>query len=269
MADQSQVSPRGGAPRWKSEELAKLKEIIHEHENMRVSGNGKIFWKMVSDKMKASGFDREVLAVSSKWHRHLRKSKSKSSSIYDVSDSDCFDQDSESSEEEFEVYLQEYQDAPQNGSKDDVSDSKPWVGGNTWSDQESDIAYQCIKSQRDKERELKLEPVTADQIWRMVAKALEAHNIYRKITNIHNYWRTKGREKYNLDERTPGTIERSSRARPRLRGGKTQQSLSERHSPSDSSHRSAAREDDISDSMIKSPTEDSFSVNYHFSTSFF
>ncbi|TEY79720.1 hypothetical protein BOTCAL_0042g00200 [Botryotinia calthae] len=176
--------------------------------------------------MELYGWDRQAHAIYFKWMRLNQPPRPKSSKKNSLGYGDFSDtEDEERGEEEIEDYEGETDNKSdvlfQIRSGDDAS--KPWATGSNWSDEESEIAYRCIKSQRDKEKELKLEPITADQIWHMVAKALEQHQIYRKIPNIYIYWKNKGREKYNFDERTADMIEKSSRGIPRVRGGKAAQ----------------------------------------------
>ncbi|KAF7956524.1 hypothetical protein EAE96_003860 [Botrytis aclada] len=216
----------GKAKKWQSEEIARLKEICSRQEDVHKGGPHNTFWEKVAEEMKIYGFDRQANTIYFKWRRLNRPPRPKSwkkgpSSSWDFSDTE--------DEERYEEAIEDYEEQAdtksdillQFGSRDDAS--KPWATGSNWSDKESDIAYQCIKSQRDKEKELKLEPITADQIWHIVAKALEQHQIYRKIPNIYIYWKNKGREKYNFDERTPDVIKNSSRGITRVRGGKSAQ----------------------------------------------
>ncbi|KAF7900249.1 uncharacterized protein EAF01_007551 [Botrytis porri] len=216
----------GKVKRWQSEEIARLKEICSRQEYVLTRGQSNPFWEKVADEMKVYGFDRQANAIYVKWMRLNQPPKPKSSkkglSIpWDYSDTE----DEEKYDEEIEDYEGEADSQSdvgfQTGSRDNAS--KPWATGGNWSDEESDIAYQCIKSQRDKEKQLKLEPVTANQIWHIVAKALEQHQIYRKTSNIYSYWKNKGREKYNFDERTLDMIDKSSRGTLRVRGWKSAQ----------------------------------------------
>ncbi|TGO38995.1 hypothetical protein BHYA_0063g00440 [Botrytis hyacinthi] len=240
----------GKLKRWQSEEIAKLKEICSRQEHVDIRGKNNTFWERAADEMKGYGFDRQANAIHVKWMRMIQPPKTKSSK---KRPSNHWDSSDTEDEEEFEDYYVETDTQSdfllQIESRED--DSKPWATGSNWSDEESDIAYQCIKSQRDKEKELKLEPITADQIWHIVAKALEQHQIYRKIANIYLYWKNKGREKYNFDERTPDTIEKSSRGTVRVRGGK-----SAKHSPGH-----AARQIDPWHSIPQSSTEEYFQQN--------
>ncbi|TGO58951.1 hypothetical protein BCON_0049g00040 [Botryotinia convoluta] len=239
---------------WQSKEIAMLKEICSRQEHAHKGGQNNPFWEKVADELKLYGFDRQANAIYFKWMRLNQPPKPKSSkkgpsSPWDFSDTE----DEERGEEEIEDYEGEADTKSdillQIGSRDDAF--KPWATGSNWSDEESDVAYQCIKSQRDKEKELKLEPITADQIWHIVAKALEQHQIYRKIPNIYLYWKNKGREKYNFDERTPGTIEKSSRGIVRVRGGKSAQ-----NSPGHAAHQI-----DPWHSIPESSTENYFQQN--------
>ncbi|KAF7944875.1 uncharacterized protein EAE97_005508 [Botrytis byssoidea] len=244
----------GKFKRWQSEEIAKLKEICSRQEHVDTRGKNNPFWESVADEMEGYGFDRQANAIYVKWMRLIQPPKTKSSkkgpsTPWDSSDTE----DEERDEEEFEYYYGETDTKSellfQLESGEDAS--KPWATGSNWSDEESDIAYQCIKSQRDKEKELKLEPITADQIWHIVAKALEQHQIYRKIQNIYHYWKNKGREKYNFDERTPDMIEKSSRGTVRVRGGKSAQ-----NSPGH-----AARQTEPRHTIPQSSTEEYFQNN--------
>ncbi|TGO58200.1 hypothetical protein BOTNAR_0185g00060 [Botryotinia narcissicola] len=247
-------SAMGKFKRWQSEEIAKLKEICSRQEHVDTRGKNNPFWENVADEMEGYGFDRQANAIYFKWMRLIQPTKMKSSKKGPSNHGDFSDtEDEERDKEEFEDYYGET-DAKsdllfQTESGEDAS--KPWATGSNWSDEEGDIAYQCIKSQRDKEKELKLEPITADQIWHIVAKALEQHQIYRKITNICYYWKNKGREKYNFDERTPDTIEKSSRGTVRVRGGKSAQ-----NSPGH-----AARQTDPRHTISQSSTEEYFQNN--------
>lgn len=243
----------GKLKRWQPEEIAKLKEICGRQEHVDIRGKNNSFWERAADEMEGHGFDRQANAIHVKWMRLIqprkaKSSKKRSSTPLEYSD----DEDEERDEEEIEDFYGETDTRSdfsfQVESREDAS--KPWATGSNWSDEEGDIAYQCIKSQRDKEQELKLEPITADQIWHIVAKALEQHQIYRKIANIYIYWKNKGREKYNFDERTPDTIEKSSRGTVRLRGGKSAQ-----NSPGH-----AARQIDPRHPVTQSSTEEYFQV---------
>ncbi|TGO25925.1 hypothetical protein BPAE_0070g00450 [Botrytis paeoniae] len=240
--------------KWRSEEVARLKEICSRQEHVYKGGLHNPFWEKVADEMKLYGFDRQANAIYFKWMRLIQPPKPKPSKKGPCSPRDVSDTEDE---ERYEEAVEDYEGEAdtksdvllQIGSRDDTS--KPWATGSNWSDEESNIAYQCIKSQRDKENELKLEPITADQIWHIVAKALEQHQIYRKIPNIYLYWKNKGREKYNFDERTTVTIEKSSRAIVRVRGGK-----SALNSPGH-----AARQIDPWHSIPESSTEEYFQKN--------
>ncbi|KAK6609834.1 hypothetical protein H4I95_02893 [Botrytis cinerea] len=212
--------------RWQSEEVAKLKEICSRQAYISIRGSNNPFWEMVAGEMETYGWNRQAHAIYFKWMRLNQPPRPKSSKKNSFGYGDSSDTEGEErGEEEIEDYEGETDTKSdvlfQIRSGDDAS--KPWAKGSNWSDEESEIAYQCIKTQRDKEKELKLEPITADQIWHMVAEALEQHQIYRKIPNIYTYWKNKGREKYNFDERTADAIEKSSRGIPRVRGGKAAQ----------------------------------------------
>ncbi|KAF7918389.1 hypothetical protein EAE99_008985 [Botrytis elliptica] len=244
----------GKVKRWHSEEIAKLKEICSRQEHVDIRGKNNPFWEKVADEMEEHGFDRQANAIHVKWMRLIQPPRMKSSKKGQSNHWDSSDTEDEERDEEGIVDFDGETDTKsdvlfQIESREDAF--KPWATGSNWSDEESDIAYQCIKSQRDKEKELKLEPITADQIWRIVAKALEQRQIYRKIPNIYIYWKNKGREKYNFDERTPDTIEKSSRGIVRVRGGKSAQ-----NSPGHAAHKI-----DPCNSIPQSSTEEYFQNN--------
>ncbi|KAB8303455.1 hypothetical protein EYC80_004877 [Monilinia laxa] len=202
--------------RWTPKEFSKLLEIVGNLRSDQVDSKiGNIrgeFWCRVSDKMKLHGFDRQPAAVATKFSRYKGKLKlkcsEKTSSIWDVNDSDSSEEDDEEEEYNGEKAVGS-ENWPDNRHKDCAF--IPWTAGNTWSEEEDTIAFECIKSQRDRERELKLEPITADQLWHMVSDRLLSRGFYRKYTNVCRYWTTKGREKHNLDARTPSAIEKASR----------------------------------------------------------
>lgn len=43
----------------------------------------------------------------------------------------------------------------------------------------------------------------------MVSDSLASHGFYRKHLNVARYWATKGKDKHNLDARTPTAIGRA------------------------------------------------------------
>ncbi|KAF7868546.1 hypothetical protein EAF04_005077 [Stromatinia cepivora] len=199
--------------RWGSKEIAKLKEVIHRLDNGKMGGPRNAFWQEAADEMKACGYDRQAGAVYVKWHRVIKNGPSKPSkrtslTIWDVSDSDGIESEEEENDEEDDEDGTKSDGLPLKELKED--DFTPWTSGNNWSEEEDAIAFECIKSQRERERILKLEPITADEIWRMVSKSLASQGFYRKSPNVCRYWNTKGKEKHNFDARTPVVIEKAS-----------------------------------------------------------
>ncbi|KAJ8070759.1 hypothetical protein OCU04_001125 [Sclerotinia nivalis] len=200
-------------PRWRSKEVAKLKEIIHRLEKGKMGGPRSAFWQEAANEMNACGYDRQAGAVYVKWHRVIRNTPSKptkrtSSTIWDVSDSDGIENEEEEDDEEVDEDGAKSDGLPLKELKDD--DFTPWTSGNNWSEEEDAIAFECIKSQREREKVLMLEPITAEEIWRMVSKSLASQGFYRKAPNVCRYWNTKGKEKHNFDARTPTVIEKAS-----------------------------------------------------------
>lgn len=198
--------------RWGSRELAKLKEIFHRLENGKMKGAHHGFWQEVADELNACGYDRQAGAIYAKWNRINKSAPSKQAkktphTIWDISDSDGLQKEDEEDDEDVEEDVAEGDGLPLEDLKDD--DSIPWMEGNNWSEEEDAIAFECIKGQREREKALKLEAITADEMWRMVSKRLADLGFYRKCPNVCRYWNTKGKEKHNFDARTPSAIEKA------------------------------------------------------------
>ncbi|ESZ98683.1 hypothetical protein SBOR_0921 [Sclerotinia borealis F-4128] len=239
---------RVGGPVWKSGELAKMKEIIRglEGKTDRYRGN---FWQKVSSEMKVHGFDRQPAAICAKWRRATNNFQSKSptgnaSSIWDVSDSDGAED-----EEDEEYFKSNFVHGRE--LKDEAL--KPWTAGNNWLEEEDTIAFDCIKSQRDRERELKVEPVSAEQIWHMVSDSLASHGFYRKAPNVYRYWNTKGREKHNFDARSPSAIEKAMVDATRVPGIQPKQAPSKPATLQDRPSRSISKVSTKNPSQLDNP----------------
>ncbi|KAI9645386.1 hypothetical protein NHQ30_006124 [Ciborinia camelliae] len=240
---------QGRSPRWQSKELVKLKEIVRNFGIDKKGGPLSAFWQNVSTEMKVYGYDRQASALYHRWNRLNRKLPStyldRTSTMWDISDSDGAEDEEDIKDEEGD----ESDIGPENVPKDDVV--KPWATGNNWSEEEDAVAFKCIKGQRDREAELKVEPISADQLWHMVSESLASHGFYRKTPNIYRYWTTKGREKHNLDAKAPSAIERAPDEALRISGKQPKQIPS----------KPAARRGNPSNSVPVGSTEESFQVN--------
>ncbi|CAD6447076.1 039eb817-8121-40f7-8010-a6fc7924830d [Sclerotinia trifoliorum] len=248
-------SERKPVPRWNSTEIAKLKDIILRLENGKMKGPRNEFWQEVADEMKACGYDRQAGAVYVKWHRIVKNAPSKQSkrtprTMWDVSDSDDLENENEGDDEEDDEGGARGDGLPLKDSKDD--DSTPWTEGNNWSEEEDAIAFECIKGQRERETKLKLEPITADEMWRMVSKCLASRGFYRKCPNVCRYWNTKGKEKHNLDARTPSAIEKAQGETVWVSEEQAKQKAWKPYGV-----KSTSRQDKPSSSILESSTENS------------
>lgn len=245
--------------RWTREEVSKMLEIVGNLKSDQAdSKTGKLpgdLWFKVSDEMKSQGFNRQPSAVVSKLHRDKAKwkpeSRGKSSSSSHMSGIDSFKKEDEESDYNGDKSVGR-EIFPDDRQEDDAF--IPWKEGNIWSEEEDAIAFECIKSQRHRERELKLEPITASRIWRLVSDRLRSRGFHRKYTNVCRYWMTKGRKKHNFDARTPTSIERASREM--IQAPKTQL----KQTPS----KLATSTDGPPSSVPRSSTEKSLQVSIHF-----
>lgn len=176
------MEPDTKVRRWNSNEADTLRKIVssirNESDAMKMGNSKSPFWKKVSDELKARDINRQPSAACAKYHRILRgynsrRSKGVSSSIYDISDSDGADdiegedEDNEECEDDDEDenavnIIPSYWNAEiEEGYNGDPS--KSWLQGSNWSEEEDAIAFECIKGQRDREREEKIEPISADK----------------------------------------------------------------------------------------------------------
>lgn len=171
---------------WQIGEIAKLREIVHNLD-ISMTRNGSTeksaFFEQVSRDLKQHGWNRTADACLVKWQR---LGNTGPRTIWDLSDSEI-------------EYEDGFQSEPEASTNSDY-DGNPSVK-RPWTNEEASIMYDCIRHQREREQNLQIEPLTAQQLWELTRGALLEKGYNRSTTACRYYWVNIGREKFSLDER--------------------------------------------------------------------
>ncbi|KAF5874646.1 putative transcription factor homeo protein [Botrytis fragariae] len=185
---------------WSLPEEDCLTRLIKKHKKRVEDGEvpkGSLF-EEVSIELNGLGFDiqRTGVACEQKWRRICNKK-----SMLQAANAWQDDQDLDA---DFDAEHSTADENKADGESNNTANGHRKRGNKTWTEDESRILYEEIKTRHELNIRLKLPKFSATQLFNHASDLLKVQGYFRTPPACSEYWRVTGRELWNYDERNVG-----------------------------------------------------------------